>query len=119
MSTNNSSIESTESPTKAGNPLGVLLIVCFAIFFAVLNASAIGVVLPEMAVDLDVGFNDLGWVMTGFLLVYGVAIPFYGRLADIHGARMLFLLGLALFSLGSLLAALSPNFELLLGARFI
>ena len=57
--------------------------------------------------------------MSGFLLVYGIAIPFFGRLADIYGARRFFLFGILLFSLGSLLAALAPNYELLLGARVV
>ena len=57
--------------------------------------------------------------MTGFLLIYGIAIPFYGRLADRHGARPLFLLGVGVFSVGSLLSALAPDFSLLLGARAV
>ena len=55
----------------------------------------------------------------GFLLVYGIAIPLYGRLADRCGARPLFLLGVAVFSAGSLLSALAPTFPLLLAARIV
>ena len=69
--------------TKAANATGILLIVCVAIFFGVLNASALGVVLPDIADDLSVSTGQISWLMTGFLLVYGVAIPFYGRLADL------------------------------------
>ena len=57
--------------------------------------------------------------MTGFLLIYGIAIPFYGRLADRYGARPLFLLGVAVFSAGSLFSALAPTFSLLLAARIV
>ena len=109
-------------PGAAGNaryPLGVLLVVCGALFFGVLNAAAVVVVLAEIAEDLDTSIGQLSWIMTGFLLVYGVAIPFYGRLADLYGARPLFLMGVAVFSVGSLFAALAPNFELLLAARVI
>ena len=98
---------------------GVLLTVCVALFFGVLNASAIGVVLPDIAADMSVDTGQLGWLMTGFLLVYGIAIPLYGRLADRCGARPLFLLGVAVFSAGSLLSALAPNFPLLLAARIV
>ena len=98
---------------------GVLLTVCVALFFGVLNASAVGVVLPEIAADLSVDTGQLGWLMTGFLLIYGIAIPLYGRLADRYGARPLFLLGVAVFSAGSLLSALAPNFSLLLAARIV
>ena len=105
--------------TGKGTPKGVLLIVCFALFFGVLNASAVGVVLPDIADDLSVDTGQLSWLMTGFLLIYGVAIPFYGRLADRYGARPLFLLGVGIFSVGALLSALAPNFEFLLVARII
>ena len=98
---------------------GVLLTVCVALFFGVLNASAIGVVLPDIAADMSVDTGQLGWLMTGFLLVYGIAIPLYGRLADRCGARPLFLLGVAVFSAGSLLSALAPTFPLLLAARIV
>ena len=95
------------------------MVVCYALFFGVLNASALGVVLPDIARDLEVEIGQLGWIMIGFLLVYGVAIPFYGKLADMHGARPLFLLGVGIFAVGSLLSALAGSFELLLGARLI
>ena len=88
----------------------VLAVVCVAQFFGVLNASAVGVVLPTIGEDLSVEPGLLGWLMTGFLLVYAVAIPFYGRLADLFGARRLFLLGVSLFSIGSLLAVFAPTF---------
>ena len=52
----------------------------------------------EIAADLSVDTGQLSWLMTGFLLVYGIAIPLYGRLADRYGARPLFLLGVAVFS---------------------
>ena len=89
---------------------GVLLTVCVALFFGVLNASAVGVVLPDIAADMSVDTGQLGWLMTGFLLVYGIAIPLYGRLADRCGARPIFLLGVAVFSTGSLLCAMAPTF---------
>ena len=98
---------------------GVLLTVNAALFFGVLNASAVGVILPEIAADLSVDTGLLGWLMTGFLLVYGIAIPLYGRLADRYGTRRLFLIGVAVFSAGSLLSALAPTFSLLLAARIV
>ena len=101
--------ETVASTTKSPHALGILLVVCYTIFFGVLNASAIGVVLPDIAAELDIEFSQASWLMTGFLLVYGVAIPFYGRLADIYGARSLFILGAALFALGSLLSAFAPK----------
>jgi MFS family permease len=88
-------------------------------FFTVLNASAIGVLLPQIATDLGIGTGKVSWLMTGFLLVYGVAIPFYGRIADMYGAPRLFMIGLVVFTLESPLAVVAPNYELLLTARII
>ena len=75
---------------------------------------ALGVVLPDIARDLDIDIGQLGWIMTGFLLVYGVAIPFYGKLADLHGARPLFIIGVGIFAVGSVLSAFAESFPLLL-----
>ena len=105
--------------TKAPNALGILLVVCTALFFGVVNTSAVAGVLPDISADLSVDSGQVSWLMTGFMLVYGIAIPFYGRLADIYGARPLFLLGVTIFCIGSLLSALAPNYEFLLTARIV
>ncbi len=88
------------STASSRSSIAILAIVSWVVFFGVLNASAIGVVLPSISEDMGTDIAQISWIMTGFLLIYGVAIPFYGRLADIHGARRLFILGMALFSLG-------------------
>lgn len=119
MAGNGSTESAVDDPTAGRAAKGVLGVVCVALFFGVLNASAVAVVLPEIARDLAVDADKLSWLMTGFLLVYGIAIPFYGRLGDLYGARPLFLIGVGLFSVGSLLSALAPNFESLLAARIV
>ena len=108
-----------QSGAQVANAPVILLVVCTALFFGVLNTSAVAVVLPDISDDLSVDAGQLGWLMTGFMLVYGIAIPFYGRLADIYGARSLFLVGVTIFCVGSLLSAIAPNYSLLLGARIV
>ena len=56
-----------QTGSRAANAPGILLIICVAIFFGVLNASALGVVLPDIADDLSVGTAQISWLMTGFL----------------------------------------------------
>ncbi len=119
MASQASGLNATDNQTAGPAAKGVLLVVCAALFFAVLEASAIGVVLPAIADDLSVDTGQLSWLMTGFLLIYGIAIPFYGRLADRYGARPLFLIGVGVFSIGSVLSALAPDFSFLLIARII
>ncbi len=101
------------------NPGPVLAVVCAATFFGVLNASAVNVVLPEIGRALQVEAGLLGWVISLFLLVYGVAIPFYGRLAERFGSRPLFMAGLAVFGLGSFACAMAPSLGTLLAARLL
>ena len=97
----------------------VLVVVCTALFFGVVNGSAVAVVLPEIGADLDIAAGDLPWVLSGFLLTYGVAIPFYGRLANRFGARRLFLIGIGVFALGSALSAIAIGLWTLLAARVV
>lgn len=100
-------------------PNKILAVVCAAAFFGVLNASAVTVVLPAMGEAFDASAGGLGWVMSLFLLTYGVAIPLYGRLSDRYGVRTLYLFGLALFGGGSFLCALAPNLASMLAARVV
>lgn len=97
----------------------VLFVVCAATFFGVLNASAVNVILPQIGRSFDVGPGLLGWVMSIFLLVYGVAIPFYGKLADRYGSRNLFIAGIGLFGIGTVGCALAPSLGSLLAARVV
>ena len=64
------------------NRKAILLVACIPTFFSVLNASAVVVLLPEIGAEFSVGSASLSWLMSGFLLVYGIAIPFFGRLAE-------------------------------------
>ena len=103
---------------REGHP-AVLVVVCSALFFGVVNGSAVAVVLPEIGADLQIADADLSWILSGFLLTYGVAIPFYGRLAGRFGARRLFLIGVGVFALGSALSAVATGLSTLLVARTV
>ena len=107
------------TPSTVGGPGRVLAVVCAAVFLSVLNGSIVNVVLPVIGQDLVVEPALLGWVVTAYSLVYAVAIPFFGRLADIFGARRFFVTGQAVFAVGSLLCVLAPSFPLLIVARVI
>lgn len=108
----------TSETEDRGHP-AVLIVVCTALFFGVVNGSAVAVVLPEIGADLQITDRDLSWVLSGFLLTYGVAIPFYGRLANRYGARRLFLIGVGVFALGSVLSAVATGLGTLLAARTV
>jgi predicted MFS family arabinose efflux permease len=68
-------------PAPGAGARKVLLIVGASMVFIVLNATGVNVALPAIGGDLGVEPGLLGWIMTAYLLVYGVAIPLFGRIA--------------------------------------
>jgi EmrB/QacA subfamily drug resistance transporter len=105
--------------SKQASPNSILFVIGTVLFFGVINASAIMVMLPSIGIELALNPTQLGWIMSGSLLMYGVAIPFYGRFSDRFGTKRLLLMGIGLFSVGSLLAALAPSFATIMIARLI
>lgn len=94
-------------------------VVATSVFTATLDASAIAVSLPNLAVEFGASFDTLQWVVLGYLLVItGMLLPI-GRAADALGRRRIFLGGLAVFVVGSLLAGLSVGIWMLIGFRVL
>ncbi len=97
----------------------LLAFVCATAFAVVLNGTMLPVALPEIGAALSLGPVALGWIITGYFLVNGVAIPFFGRLADLYGVALLYGVGLATFFLGSVVCVLAPGFGLLMAGRLV
>ena len=83
---------------------------------SVLSAGA-AVVLPTIAAALAIPTLLSVWVISGFSLAYAVSMAAYGRLADVYGLRAPLVAGTVLMAIGSLVAALAPNFAVLMVAR--
>jgi EmrB/QacA subfamily drug resistance transporter len=95
----------------------VLAVVCVAQFMVVLDISIVNVALPDMKSDLGMSQNALGWVLNAYTLTFAGFLLLGGRAADLWGRRRLFLIGVAVFSLTSLLGGLAQNGGELIGAR--
>jgi EmrB/QacA subfamily drug resistance transporter len=96
----------------------VLGAVMIGIFLAALDQTIVGTALPRIITDL--GGNDLyTWAFTAYLLTSTISGPLYGKLSDLFGRRPIFLFGIGVFMLGSLLAGLSQEMWQLIGARGI
>ncbi len=87
-----------------------LAAVCFGLFMALLDVTIVNVALPTIQRDLSASFSDLQWVINGYALVFAVTLVTCARLGDIYGRKKVFIAGIAVFSLGSLLCALSSHF---------
>jgi EmrB/QacA subfamily drug resistance transporter len=86
-------------------------------FMVVLDMAIVNVALPSIQVDLGFSQENLQWVISAYALVFGGFLLLGGRAADLLGRRRMFLLGIAVFMLASLLAGLSWSDVSLIGAR--
>ena len=97
----------------------LLVVVVTAILISVLNQTFVNVVVPDIRQDYGATQGQAGWVITGYLLVFAVGIPLYGRVADLYSLRRTFALGLLLLAAGSLACALAPSLPLLVVGRIL
>ncbi len=109
---------STHTPDHI-NKGAILFTLVLGAFVGILNQTLINVALPKMMEDLQITANTAQWLTTGFMLVNGVLIPISAFLIDKFTARMLFISSTVLFLIGTIICAVSPNFEFLLGGRVI
>src|SRR3954468_15517093 len=94
-----------------------LLLLAAAQFVVVLDASIVNVALPSIGRDLQFSQDDLSWVVNAYTLVFGGFLLLGGRMADLLGRRRLFISGLLLFGIASLLGGLSTTEGQLIAAR--
>ncbi|MEV4440384.1 MFS transporter [Streptomyces sp. NPDC049577] len=95
----------------------ILMVLCAAQFIVALDFSILNVALPVLGDDLGMGQADLQWAVTAFALPSGGFLLLFGRIADLYGRRRLFLTGLALFALASVLATFAWNPAAFLAGR--
>src|SRR3954451_18441379 len=96
-----------------------LAAVSFALFMIMLDNTVVNVALPAIQRDLGIDVAQLEWVVTGYALSFAVLMLTGGKLADMIGRRRIFLFGLAVFTVSSLLCCLAGSAQLLIGARVL
>jgi len=99
------------------NPWVVLVLICFAQFMVVLDATVVNVALPSIQKDLGMTEANLQWVVNAYTLVFGGFLLLGGRAGDLLGRKRLFLGGVIVFTAASLLDGLSTSSGMLIGAR--
>lgn len=97
----------------------ILVVMLVAEVMDLLDASIVNVAGPSLEESLGASSVGLQWVIGGYALTLGAGLVLGGRLGDRYGRRRMFLIGLAGFTLSSLLCALSPNIELLIAFRLL
>ncbi len=103
-------------PRRTVRVLAILLVGAFVV---ILNETALNVALSRIMVDLSIDERTAQWLTTGFMLTMAVVIPITGWVMERLPTRAVFTLAMFLFSFGTLVAALSWAFPLLLAGRLI
>ena len=85
----------------------------------VLDATIVNVALPSIQDDLGFSASSLAWVVNAYLIAFGGLLLLSGRLGDLIGQRRVFLVGLTIFTIASMLCAVAQTQEMLIAARFI
>src|SRR5207342_970277 len=94
-----------------------LALLCVTQFVVVLDIAVVNVALPSIQKDLGFSQENLQWVLSAYALVFGGFLLLGGRLADIIGRKRVFMAGLVIFSVGSLLCGLAWSDEALIASR--
>src|SRR5262249_8268428 len=105
--------QGTERPRLS---LAVLTLVLFVTF---LDNTIVAVALSNIQVDLHAGISALQWVVSGYALTFAGLMLAFGTLGDHFGRRLVMIAGLAVFTAGSVLGAVSTSSGMLIGARVI
>jgi EmrB/QacA subfamily drug resistance transporter len=96
-----------------------LMVLCLGDLMIVLDTTIVNVALPSIRGDLGFSETSLAWVVNAYLLTFGGFLLLGGRLGDLFGHRRLFLVGVSLFTVASVVCGLSTTQGLLVGARAV
>lgn len=97
----------------------ILAAMLFGMFIAILNQTLLNVALPKINTEFNISASTGQWLMTGFMLVNGILIPISAFLFNKYSYRKLFIIGLVLFTFGSLICAISMNFPIMMTGRVL
>jgi EmrB/QacA subfamily drug resistance transporter len=96
-----------------------LVVLCVGMLMIVLDVTVVNVALPSIQADLGFSQAGLAWVVNAYLISFGGLLLLAGRLGDLVGRRRVFLAGLALFTVASLVCGLAQSELMLIAARFV
>jgi EmrB/QacA subfamily drug resistance transporter len=112
-------VQGTKDLPDDGYKWVALTIASLGTLVGVLNASTLIIALPTMMVNLKTDLVGVTWVLISYMLLITILAPACGRLADMYGRRNLYIFGIAIFTIGSLLCGLSADIYSLIGFRVI
>src|SRR5215216_6009497 len=96
-----------------------LAIVGAAFFMTVLDVAIVNVAIPSIQIDLKIDEQTVQWLITAYAITFGGFLLLGGRMADLLGRKLIFLVGLALFTVASLICGLANSSNVLISARAV
>lgn len=94
-----------------------LLILSLSLTLVIMDATIVNVTIPSIVSDFDATFRDAEWVNTIYSLVYAATLILWGKIGDQYGRRLLFVIGVVIFGVGSVLVGLSTSITMMVGSR--
>lgn len=105
------------SPEERRRLRWALVLISLAQLMVVLDSTIANIALPFIGADLDIDQANLSWIVTGYALAFGGLLLLGGRLGDLYGRRRVFMIGVVIFAVASLLGGIAWSEPILLGAR--
>jgi EmrB/QacA subfamily drug resistance transporter len=96
-----------------------LAAVSFGLFMIMLDNTVVNVALPAIQSDLGTGLSELQWIVTGYALTFAALMLIGGKLADAYGRRLIFVVGILIFTAASLWCGLADSGNMLIAARVV
>jgi EmrB/QacA subfamily drug resistance transporter len=96
-----------------------LAAVSFGLFMIMLDNTVVNVALPSIQQDLNTGLSELQWIVTGYALSFAALMLIGGKLADAYGRRLIFVVGIVVFTGASLWCGLADSGNMLIAARLV
>lgn len=97
----------------------VMIVVALAFIMNLLDVTIVNIAIPSIQANLDATNSDIQWVISAYLLTFGTLLITGGRMGDLFGYKRLFMVGVAGFTLASLISGLAPNAAILIIARLL
>src|SRR3712207_47738 len=109
----------TSMSTERDTRWAALIVLCVGFFMIVLDATVVNVALPSIQHDLHFSQSSLAWVVNAYMIAFGGLLLLAGRLGDLVGRRRVFLAGLVVFTVASMVCGVAQSQETLVVARFL
>ena len=90
-----------------------LIAVALGVFMALIDTTVVNVALPSIQSSLNASYSDLQWVISAYTIVFSVLLLIWAKLGDLYGRKLMFMIGLIIFTIGSGLDAVSTSISML------